>query len=351
MKNCKDIENRLPLYVEDSLSAEEKRAVEEHLKSCPNCAKALAQLQKTGRLVDGLAEVEPPPWFKQKIMARVREEAEKKSFTQKWFYPLRIKVPVQVFATIFIVVIAVYIYRAGDEQMKEVLPPQAPAPVMEAGKDQLPEQSTKAPESITSTVAKAKVASRKGMRDEKAVMYDASSGAAAPKAEELKKTLPEEKMSAGAADMAKVTKGDAAVDKKEVNFAALSEKQAKPAKSMPPPSVELERKEEGNVLGASVKQSRAPAAQSAISQSSITLRVANINTAVGEVEKLLAKYEAKNIVKQTSAGKVVISAEIKAQKVKDFITQLKIIGRVEEKELPIISNKYDKLLVIEILSD
>jgi anti-sigma factor RsiW len=34
MKNCKDIENILPLYADGLLSAAEKRAVEEHLAQC-----------------------------------------------------------------------------------------------------------------------------------------------------------------------------------------------------------------------------------------------------------------------------------------------------------------------------
>jgi anti-sigma factor RsiW len=106
MMNCKDIENSLPLYLDNLLSPADMRAVEEHLATCAQCKKELAHLQKAGKLVDELAELEPPPWFKQRIMARVREEAEKKSFAQKWFYSLRIKIPVQVFATIFIVVLA-----------------------------------------------------------------------------------------------------------------------------------------------------------------------------------------------------------------------------------------------------
>ena len=85
MMNCKDVEKKLPLYEDNLLSGEDKQAVEEHLKSCSKCAKALVQLQKAGRLVEGLAEVEPPPWFKQKIMSRVREEAAKKSLAQKLF--------------------------------------------------------------------------------------------------------------------------------------------------------------------------------------------------------------------------------------------------------------------------
>jgi hypothetical protein len=347
MMNCKDIENSLPLYLDDLLSDADKRAVEEHLKACPKCAKALVQLQKTGKLLDGLGGIEPPPWFKQKIMARVREEADKKNFAQKWFYPLRIKIPIQVFATIFIVVIAVYIYRAGNEEFKEVLPPQAPTPVMEAGKDKLSEQTTKLPEAHK-TVVKKKVSTKKGIRDEEMVMYDVSPGSGAPKTEELIKTLPEEKMRAGAADMTTAMKSDAAADKKEASYTALSGKQAEPAKPMPPPNVELERKKEGYVLGASMKQSRAPEAQSMMPKTTISVRVADINTAVGEVEKLLNKYEAKKVVKQMPEGKATYTAELKAKNIKDLIAQLKTIGRVEERITPADSADGDIALVIEI---
>jgi hypothetical protein len=318
MKNCKDTENNLPLYLDDFLSGEEKRAVEEHLRLCPKCAKVIAQLQKTGKLVDGLGEVEPPPWFKQKIMAKVRQEAEKKSFAPKWFYPMRIKVPVQIFATVFIVVIAVYIYRAGDEQFKEVMPPQASAPVMEAQKDQLSEQSTKVSAAITSTGTKAKVAAEKNMRDEKVVLYDVSSGAAAPK---TRKARPQENVRAGATDMAKAMKEDVSVDKGREKLAALPAKQMESEQSMPPPGVAMERKREEYALGVAMKESRAPEAISLMQKATISMRVANINTAVGEVEKLLVKYDAKKIVKQMPGGKAILTAELKTKKMKKKVYQ------------------------------
>ena len=145
MKKCKDIKDSLPLYMDDSLSDADKQTVEEHLKSCPRCSKALGELSKTKSLVNNLAEVEPPPWFKQRIISRIREEAEKKSLLQKWFYPVRIKIPVQIMATIVIAVLAVYIYRSGNEQINAVLPPSATAPVVEAQKGQIPEQKIKKP--------------------------------------------------------------------------------------------------------------------------------------------------------------------------------------------------------------
>ena len=350
MMNCKDVESNLPLYEDNLLSGAEKQAIEQHLKSCSKCAKALAQLKNTGRLVEGLEEVEPPPWFKQKIMSRVREEAEKKSLAQKWFYPLRIKIPVQIMATIVIAVLAVYIYRSGDEQMKVVMPPTSPTPVMETKKDLFSEQTTKLSEA-DKTVVKKKVYVPEGAQNENIVTQDLPSGSSVVKTRELKKSMQMGDERARAINMAKTVKGDAAVDRKDTYFATLPEKQTEQAKVVSPSSVGLERKKEGYVLGDSMKQSEAPAKQIIMPKTVFSLRVSNTNAAVEQVEKLLKKYEAKKIVKQTPNGKVFLIAEIKAQKMKDFVAQLKTIGRVEGKDMPMDSFEGDIPVVIEIVSN
>ena len=349
MMNCKDDENNLPLFEDNLLSSAEKKALEQHLKSCSKCAKALAQLKKTGRLVEGLEEVEPPPWFKQKIMSRVREEAEKKSLAQKWFYPLRIKIPVQIMAAIVIAVLAVYIYRSGNEQMKVVIPPTSPTPVMETKKDLFSEQTTKLSEA-DKTVVKKKVYVPEGTQNEKIVTQDLPAGNSVVKTRELKKSmrLGNERR---AMDMAKTVKGDADVDRKDTYFATVPEKQTEQAKVVSPSSVGLERKKEGYVLGNSMKQSEAPAKKIIMPKAVFSLRVSNTNAAVGEVEKILKKYEAKKIVKQTPHGKVFLTAEIQAQKMNDFIAQLRTIGRVEAKDMPMDSVEGDIPMVIEIMSN
>ena len=318
MKNCKEIENNLPLYLDNSLSRVDKQTVEEHLKSCPQCAKAFAQLQKTEKLVNDLTEVEPPPWFKRKIMAKVREESEKKSLAQKWFYPLRIKIPVQIFATVCIAVLAVYIYRAGEEQIKEVVPSSAPAPVMEVQKSQLPEQKMKT--SVDENIQKEdQVIEKKGM--------------------------PREKVREVAVDAAKD------VNKQVVtNIEADKYESAPAAKSVEQSGAELEKKKESNILGAAMKASRAPRAQSVMPNTKVLLKVADINTAVGQVEKLLIKYEAKNINKQTTQGKVIMTVELKNQETNDFTTRLKTIGQVEEDSAPLNNTEGNIFLVIEILN-
>jgi glutaredoxin-related protein len=350
MMNCKDVENNLPLYEDNLLSGAEKQAVEQHLKSCSKCAKALAQLKKTGRLVEGLEEVEPPPWFKQKIMSRVREEAEKKSLAQKWFYPLRIKIPVQIMATIVIAVLAVYIYRSGDEQMKVVMPPTSPTPVMETKKDLFSEQTTKLSEA-DKTVVKKKVYVPEGAQNEKIVTQDLPAGSSVVKTRGLKKSMAPGNERARTMDMAKTVKGDAAVDRKDTYFATLPEKQTEQAKVVSPSSVGLERKKEGYVLGDSMKQSEVPAKQIIMPKAVFSLRASNTNAAVEEVEKILKKYEAKKIVKQTPNGKVFLTAEIQAQKMNDFVAQLKTIGRVEGKDMPMDSVEGDIRVVIKIVSN
>ena len=350
MKKCEEIENNLPLYLDDLLSGVDKQAVEEHLDSCLRCSKALIELTKMKSLVNDLGQVEPPPWFKQKIMARVREEAEKKSFAQKWFYPLRIKIPVQIMATIVIAVLAVYIYRSGDEQIKTVLPPQMSMPVMEVDKNPLSGQITKQTDA-DKIVVEENIAAPSNMRNEKMITQGLSAGGGVTKTKELEKAMTHENVRAEGAGMAKIGKDDAAVDIKESNYASLPERKAQLAKSMPPSVVGFIAKEDGDALGASMKHSKALAKQSSMSKAVISLHTANINTAVEEVEKLLNKYEAGKVVKQTPDGKVLLTTEIKAKKIKDFVAQLKTFGQVEERNIPAESVEGNMPVVIEIVSD
>ena len=318
MKNCKEIENNLSLYLDDSLSDADKQAVEEHLKSCPRCTKALIQLSKTQTLVNDLTEVEPPAWFKQKIMAKVREKAEKKSLVQKLFYPLRIKIPVQILATVFIAVLAVYIYRAGEEQMKEVVPSSAPAPVMEVQKSQLPEQ-------------KMKTSADENIQKEDHVIE--------------KKETPRKKVREMAADAAKDENGQIVPDIKADKYVS-----APAAKSVELSETELEKKKESNILGAAIKASRTPHAQSVMQRLNVLLKVADINTAAEEVEKLLIKYEAKNINRQITQGKAILTAELKNQKINDFTARLKKIGQIEEGSVHIDNAEENIIIMIEILN-
>ena len=131
---CREIEDRLPAYLEDLLSPEEKEIIEGHLAVCSRCRRAVADLKKTDELVRDLGEVEPPPFFEQRIMSRIREEAgHKKGLLRRLFYPLHIKVPIQALASILIAVIGFYVYQTGEPEMKQIVSPTPPFTEHEKG--------------------------------------------------------------------------------------------------------------------------------------------------------------------------------------------------------------------------
>ena len=319
MKKCEEIENNLPLYLDNSLYGDDKKDVEEHLNSCSRCSKALVELSKTRSLVGNLADVEPPPWFKQKVMSRVREEAGKKSLVQKLFYPLRIKIPVQVLTTIFIAVLVVYIYRGGEDWMKEVVPLAAPAPMMEVQKDKSPEQ-------------KIKTSADEEKQKEETIQ---------------KNQMPRDTVRDKTADAAKDVNGQIAVDMEADKYAS-----APAAKSVVLPSAELEKKKERNISGASIamKESKTLRMQSVMSKTAVYLRVAEIDASAGEVEKLLVKYDAKNIARQITQNRAVLTAEVNNRKMKDLMAQLKTICQIKENIMLLDNTEENIFLVIEILN-
>jgi len=106
------IRHKLSEYIDGSVSAEEKKEVEEHLRTCTDCSDALRELKKTVEHIKTVEEVEPPAWMTQKIMAKVRAKArQKRDFIHLLFLPLHVKLPVQAVALLFLAVIAFSLYR------------------------------------------------------------------------------------------------------------------------------------------------------------------------------------------------------------------------------------------------
>ena len=139
---CQDIEHKLPDYLEDTLSPDEKKGVADHLAACSRCSRALANMKKAQELLRGLDDVEPPPFFEQRIMARIRQEAAlKPGFFRRFFFPLRIGVPIQILSTIAVAFIAYHVYQQSAQEMKPMAPPPEPMtrqdmsePLSKAGK-------------------------------------------------------------------------------------------------------------------------------------------------------------------------------------------------------------------------
>lgn len=126
--NCDQIQEQLSEYLDNRLEdADRRRAIEDHLASCPRCLPEAKQLRDGIKGVAGLPEVELPAGFSQRVMARVREEGAGPTLWERLFQPLRIKIPLHATALLLVVGLAVFLYRANEpmEQMAQSIPSEA----------------------------------------------------------------------------------------------------------------------------------------------------------------------------------------------------------------------------------
>jgi hypothetical protein len=355
--SCNEIEHKLPAYLEDALSPQEKGLVEEHLASCPQCKKAIEDLKRTEKLVREMEEVEPPPWFTQRIMSRVREEAKQETgIFRKLFYPLHIKIPVQALATVLIAVLALQIYRVGEPEMKGFVAP--PAAVFEAGKDQAPASAQKPPEVAPAPAAKEKTVLTKVPKKDMDMAASAP-GSGDGKIRKEKYIIREGGEFPADKSIVAQKKRESVQDKtEEAMKPALSSVRQEPPKAIPAPALEYKRAEIGHYAGAA-KESRKyealPAAPQAIGTAvrkpahiGVTVHVEDAGVAVKEVKNLLGKFGARKIERQSLEGKEVITAELKVQNVKEFMEKLKTIGEMGEKGMPSDIRERDISITIEI---
>lgn len=76
--NCNEIRDNLSLYIDDELNEEDKRLLEEHLKSCPECSKELEEYKKIIQMLNELPDEEPPVGFCKRLHAKLLNTAPDK---------------------------------------------------------------------------------------------------------------------------------------------------------------------------------------------------------------------------------------------------------------------------------
>ncbi len=132
MRECGDMEDRFTAYLDGYLETAERRIVEEHLSTCPDCLHKLEELKRTRAMLADLDEIDPPPDLTEKILSRIHEEEGRKAgLFRRLFFPLHIKIPVQALATVFVVVLAVYVFRSTLHETANLERPSAPPPAVE----------------------------------------------------------------------------------------------------------------------------------------------------------------------------------------------------------------------------
>jgi hypothetical protein len=82
----------------------------------------------------------------------------------------------------------------------------------------------------------------------------------------------------------------------------------------------------------------------------LTVRVKDVRIAGREVENFLGQLGARKIKRESSEEKEVLTAELKAMQVKEFLEKLKVIGEVSDKDIPLDTPAGDVIIRIEIVS-
>lgn len=123
---------KLSEYLDDAVADEERRAIETHLESCASCRDALAELRQTIGHIKRIEDVDPPPWMTSRIMAHVREEAQRKWSWRRLFAPAVLRPAMSGVAIAFVTAVAIYVYQNIQPEVSfREMPalPEAAAPV------------------------------------------------------------------------------------------------------------------------------------------------------------------------------------------------------------------------------
>jgi hypothetical protein len=349
---CKDIEKTLSAYLEGIVSSEEKEGVENHLSSCQMCRKAFDELKRTVALVKGLEQVEPPPWFTQKIISRVRaEEESKKNIFQRLFYPLHIKVPLEAFATVLIAVAAVYLFRANEPEIRRI---HAPATTEEAVSKDEASKLPAEPKGDT-TIAGGKVALEAVPKLQK------QKGVTRDKDQREKEVTEEVKQRAAPLSVTETASPPVLEMKKEVP--------EKPSGSSEPLTEEAQTYRQSPAPAGADSVTKAPGRGKTVDQRTsstrpqvgtlnekrvvvldVSLHVRDVKTVKADVENLLGQLGAQNIKKESLQRTEILRAELQVEKTQELLEKLKLLGEVKEKDLSSEVHKGTIEIRIEMMS-
>jgi hypothetical protein len=291
---CKDIQKRLSAYIEKAVTPQQKTAIDAHLKQCKRCRQDLADLKRTIEYVQKLEEVEPPAWLAQRVMARVRSEAEaKQRIWQRLFLPVHIKLPLEAIAVIFIAVGTIYIFKTMQPQMQLAKIPtetkeMAPAPVTAPKKEAPAAPSKKEPAPATAG-------------DQ--LMYE-------------KRTE---------------TQAERSMGKAKAPAKMMERKAAAPAVPAAGTTYRDESDRRGLLAPTAVSPKRAAVGKTQEVRFFITVK--DLDTASRDIAETLRQLGGRAITTEPLKNKAVIDAEIDANKLQELTDQLHLIGEVQEKGL------------------
>jgi hypothetical protein len=325
---CGLVQKMLPAFLEGVLSKTENALVENHMSACDACRAAFEEYRRTRELIGGLEEVEPPPGFARKVMARVEDEERRRSgILRKLFYPLHIKVPVQAAAAVAVAVLAIQAYRAVEPPERTV--PQtaitaAPAPRGEPGeKGDLREEAPRPEKKAVATPGQETRVREGAVKDAPATPPSAS----VPPAETR---LRKEE----AAALSRPPAGPAAAKESEREEVTAGGKRAKT-----------------EVKARGAAPSREAASLQGISPVGLTLQTGDPARAAEKVQNLLREIGGSRIEVSRLREREIVTAELDPARLPLLLDRLRSLGEMKEKTERHEPNAPSILIRIEVFRE
>jgi hypothetical protein len=118
---CEDVRAILSEYMDDVLDPDKKALVEKHLHACRACETELASLRAVAMELGSMKPVEPPKDFLDQLHRRMGQRSRLSRVLAWFFYPLRIKIPLQFAGAAAVAVLVLLVIR--DQQPAHLLRP------------------------------------------------------------------------------------------------------------------------------------------------------------------------------------------------------------------------------------
>lgn len=328
---CSKIQEKLSEYIEDELSPAEKSSIDDHLRSCPKCGKALADMEMTIKSIRGLEDIIPPPWLTQKIMSRIKAEADqkKKSLWQKLFFPLYIKLPMEAVGVLLIAITALYVFKNMGPGVKNSMAPSGESVTEYTAKEKDPTVRKKA---NTPSKSPDVMQSKKDETDASVPSPQQSSLPPQPPAQASGHPLYDK---------------EAPVKEKRAEEPPAAEKDMllRSAPAPARPAVQNESKQEVVPQAAGKGLSGLPVKEDV----SISFTAADSEQAKKNIKEILSNLGGRVIKEESSLDSIIIIDELDSDKLLPLIRKLKMLGYLKEKTPTPLSDKDKVLIKITVL--
>ncbi len=114
--NDRHVRDKLSEYIDGMLSQEEASTVKEHLDRCPDCMEEYTEMAKIIGHMSGMEPLETPESFVEKVHERLEKASSLKKIIKRLFFPLKIKLPLELAGLAAAALLVVYITGIRGKQ-------------------------------------------------------------------------------------------------------------------------------------------------------------------------------------------------------------------------------------------